>query len=291
MGTERRMWFLRDLIRMTSFAEARAILADLAEAGVRRADVIVAGWNRGGVAGRYPQRLPVERRLGDVGDLRALADDIAARGQRLFLSDDYLVAQPGGRGVFPFADAIRGVDGLPVGEGGTYMLNPQVSLRKFAVRDIPRMADLGASGLWLENFAGIAVPDTNDRYPLSREGFAASWMQIAGLTRAQFGAVAMTGSNSYAVPYADVLSFVSTDSTHYDLFDQTVPFYQIAVHGLVSYSGAPYNMLNDGRRTFLRQVEYGAVPAFVLTKASSSLLYRTQTNSLYSTHTISGAMR
>jgi hypothetical protein len=52
---------------------------------------------------------------------------------------------------------------------------------------------------------------------------------------------------------------------------------------LVSYSGVPYNLLNDGRRTLLRQVEYGAIPAFVLTKASSSLLSRTQANGLYST--------
>jgi len=268
---------------MTTYAQAQEILADLAKAGVSRADVTLVAWNRGAVSGRYPQRLPVERRLGGEAGLRALAEDLAARGQRLFLADDYLVSMPGGKGVLPFSDAIRGVDGLPVGQGGTFFLNPQVSLRKFAVRDIPKMADLGADGLWLENFAGIAVPDTNDRYPLSRESFAASWMQIADLTREQFGAVAMTGGNSYAVPYADALEFVPMDSTHYDIFDEVIPLYQIAVHGLVSYSGQPYNLLNDGRRTFLHQVEYGATPSFVLTKTSSSLLYRTGANSLYST--------
>jgi hypothetical protein len=283
LGTERRTWFLRDLVQMTTFAQAQEILADLAKAGVSRADVILVAWNRGAVSSRYPQRLPVERRLGGGDGLRALAEDLAARGQRLFLADDYLVSMPGGKGVLPFTDAIRGVDGLPVGQGGTFYLNPQVSLRKFAVRDIPKMAELGANGLWLENFARVAVPDTNDRYPLSREGFAASWMQIADLAREQFGAVAMTGGNSYAVPYADVLEFVPLDSTHYDVFDGTVPLYQIAVHGLVSYSGQPYNLLNDGQRTFLHQVEYGATPNFVLTQSSSSMLYRTGANSLYST--------
>jgi hypothetical protein len=283
MGTERRTWFLRDLIQMTTFAQAREILAALGESGVSRADVILVSWSRGEIAGRYPQRLPVEKQLGGADDLRALINQASARGQRLFLADDYLVALPGGRGVFPFSDAIRGVDGLPVGQGGTYFINPQVSLRRFATRDVPRMAELGADGLWLQNFAGVAVPDTNDRYPLSREGFAASWMQIADLARQQFGAVAMTGGNSYAIPYADVLSFVPTDSTHYDLFDETVPFYQIVAHGLVSYSGVPYNLLNDGQRTFLHQVEYGTVPSFVLTQASSALLYRTQASDLYST--------
>ena len=80
-----------------------------------------------------------------------------------------------------------------------------------------------------------------------------------------------------------MLQFVPTDSTHYDLFDETVPLYQIAVHGLVSYSGIHYNLLNDGQRTFLHQVEYGATPSFVLTKNSSAQLYRTEANNLYST--------
>jgi hypothetical protein len=283
MGTERRTWFLRDLVQMTTFDQTGEIVADLRSAGVSEVDVTLAAWNRGAVSRRYPQRLPVEKRWGGEDGLRALSQELAAHGQRLFLADNYLVAMTAGKGVFPFADAIRGVDGLPVGEGGTFFLNPQVSLRKFAVQDIATIAGLGADGLWLEDFAAAAVPDTNDRYPLSREGFAATWMQIANLAREQMGAVAMTGGNGYAVPYTDVLAFVPLDSTHYDIFDETVPLYQIAIHGLVSYAGQPYNLLNDGQRTVLHQIEYGATPAFVLTKASSSLLYRTEANGLYST--------
>jgi len=283
MGVERRTWFLHDLIQMTTFAQVQEIMADLASAGVSRVDVTVNGWNRGGAGARYPQRLPVEARLGGTDGLRALADDLSTRRQRLFLTDNYIIALPGARGVFPYTDAIRGVDGLPVGEGGLYFLNAQVALRKFAVRDMPKMADLGARGLRLDYFAVLAVPDTNDRYPLSRESFAASWMQIADLTREQFGTVAMSGGNSYAIPYADRLDWVPMDSTHYDLFDETIPFYQIIAHGLVSYNGQPYNLINDGQRTFLHQIEYGAISHFVLTQANSALLYRTRANEHWST--------
>jgi hypothetical protein len=284
MGIERRNWFLRELIRMTSFADVQEIMADLDAAGVSRVDVTLNGWNQGGAQSRYPQRLPVEERLGGADGLRALADSLHARGQRLFLTDDYLIALPGGHGVFPYSDAIRGVDGLPVGGGGgVYFINAQVALRKFAVRDIPRMVELNVDGLRLNYFAGLAVPDTNDRYPLSREEFAASWMQIADLAREQFGTVAMSGGNTYAILHTDRLDWVPSDSTHYDLFDEAIPLYQIAVHGLVVYDGQPYNLLNDGQRTFLRQVEYGAIPHFILTHEDSALLYRTPANDLYST--------
>jgi hypothetical protein len=283
MGVERRSWFLRELIRMTTFADVQEILADLDAAGVSRVDVTVDGWNQGGSMARYPQRLPVEQRLGGADGLRALADDLHTRGQRLFLTDNYLVVLPEGRGVLPYSDAIRGVDGLPIQQGGFFLLNPQVALRKFAVRDIPKMADFSADGLRLNLFASLTVPDANDRYPLSREGFAASWMQIADLAREQFGLVAMSGGNTYAIPHADRLDWVSLDGTHYDLFNEVIPLYQIAVHGLVSYDGQPYNLLNDGQNTFLRQVEYGAIPHFVLTREDSALLARTSANENYST--------
>ncbi|MCX7681868.1 MAG: DUF5696 domain-containing protein [Anaerolineae bacterium] len=282
MGVERRTWFMRELVRTTSFADVQRIVEDLASAGVTRIDVTLEGWNKGGAESRYPQRLPVERRLGGEEGLRALAAYLRARSIRLFLSDNYLLALPGGGGIFPYSDAVRGVDGLPVGGGGVYLINPQVALRRFAVRDLPRMAELGASGLWLNYFAGLALPDTNDRYPLGRENFAASWMQIARLAREQFGAVAMYGDNGYAVPHADRLDYVQLDSTHYDMFDETIPLYQIAVHGLVLYSGQPYNLMNDGRRTQLRQIEYGAIPNFVLTYESPALLARTSANWLWS---------
>ncbi len=282
MGIERRTWFMRELIRMTSFADIQKMVAELESAGVRRVDVTVYGWNKGGANSRYPQRLPVEKRLGGEEGLRALARYLHSRSIRLFLADNYLLALPRGKGIFPYADAVRGVDGLPVGEGGAYLINPQVALRRFAIRDIPEMARLGADGLWLEYFAGLALPDTNDRYPLSRESFAASWMQIASLAREKLGVVAMQGDNSYAVPYADRLDYVQLDSTHYDLFDETIPLYQIAVHGLVLYSGQPYNLMNDGQRTFLRHIEYGAIPNFILTQESSALLTRTSANWLWS---------
>ncbi len=283
MGTERKTWFLADMISMTTFAEARDILNDLAKAGVKRLDVSLWFWDRGGTSLKYPQHLPADPRLGGDQALTALAADIHQRGQRLFLQEDYLSVAPGAPGVMPYLDAVRGVDGLPIGGADTgYLLNPQISLRSYAGKDIPRMALLGADGLEIQTFARMTLPDKNTRYPLSRESFAASWMQIAQLSRKQLGAVALDGNNIYAVPYADRLDFVSIDSTHFDVFDEAVPFYHIAVHGLVQYTYNAYNLVSDGKRIFLQQVEVGAMPMFVVTSASSAQLMRTNLSSIYS---------
>ena len=283
LGTERRNWFLADMISMTTFDQAGDILDDLAADGIERLDVTLYAWNEGGTKGQYPKRMPVDDRLGGEDALRRLAQEVEARGQRLFLQDNYLLVVPGSPGVQPYLHAIRGVDGLPVGDSEQgFLLNPQVALRNFAARDLYAMTGLGADGLLLEAFADLTLPDKNTEYPLSREGFAASWMQVAAMSRQLFGAAAMEGSNAYALPHADRLDFVTVDSTHFDMFQETIPLYHIATHGLVQYSGQPYNLISDGKRMFLRHVEIGAMPSFIITEESSARLMRTGANMIYS---------
>ncbi len=283
MGTEQKTWLLKDMVLMTSFTDADQILKDLEKAGVTKVDVTLWFWNQGQVSNTYPVRLPVDSRLGGEAGLRELAKEIHQRNQRLFLMDDYSSVSPGSTKIQPFLDAVRGVDGLPFGNNDVgYVLNPQVSWRNFAVKDFPKMAAMGANGLELMNFASYAFPDKNTLYPLSRENFAATLMKMSSQVRNQFGAVAMMGSNTYAVPYADRLDGATMDSTHYDFFQDVIPFYQIAVHGLVQYTGNPFNLVSDGSRIFLRYIEYGAIPWFVLTQNNSAQLLRTGSNGVYS---------
>ena len=283
MGVERKTWFLRDMIPMTTFDDARNIIADLSQAGVKRIDVTLWNWNRGGTGSLYPQHLPVDSSLGKEEKLKLLAADLNSRGQKLFLEDNYLEAAPGSHGVMPYLDVMRGVDGLPVGDSERgYLLNPQISIRDFVLKDYPTIKTLGANGMMLDALASLTLPDKNPLYPLSRESYAASWMQLAKIVRKEYGAVALSGSNIYAVPYADRLDFVTMDSTHYDIFDEVVPLYQIATHGLVVYSGQPFNLISDGKRMFLRHIEYGAAPVFILTQENSAKLFRTNANSIWS---------
>jgi hypothetical protein len=283
MGTERRNWILRDMISMTSFDQVGEIMDDLAKAGVIQTDVTLWNWDKGSISLKYPQSFPVDERLGGEEALRRLTDLLHQRGQHLILSSNYLDVVPGAKDVMPYLDAVRGVDGLPLGNSDTgYILNPEVALDRFARNNINKAKEIGVDGLQLLGFASVALPDKNSRFPMTREGFAATLMELADLSSEELGMVSMTGNNIYASAYSDFLEMVPLDSTHYDIFDETIPLYQIAVHGLTQYSGYPYNLISDNQRMFLRQVEYGAIPFFLLTKESSSNLVRTNWSNLYS---------
>lgn len=283
MGIERRNWILRDMVSTTTFSQAQEILDDLHNAGVSNLDVTLWNWDEGSLSSQTPQAFAVDKRLGGEAGLEALAADAHQRSQRLFLTRDYLPISPGAKGVFPYLDAVRGVDGLPLGSSETgYLLNPQVALDRYVSKDLPEMKELGIDGMQLNTFAMIALPDKNSRYPFTREGFAGTWMEIAKLTTNTLGAATMTGSNIYAASYSDCLVMTPLDSTHYDIFDETIPLYQIAIHGLVQYTGEPFNLISDYQRMYLRQIEYGAISYFILSKESSSNLVRTPADELYS---------
>ena len=70
---EERLIF-NSLVVMTTFDEAREMIEELLEAGVTELDVTLVGWTKGGYAGRYPRRLPVERAFGGERGLREFAE-------------------------------------------------------------------------------------------------------------------------------------------------------------------------------------------------------------------------
>ncbi len=65
-------------------------------------------------------------------------------------------------------------------------------------------------------------------------------------------------ANNYMLAYVDEIFEISNISSKFNLADQSVPFYQMVIHGCIEYSGEPINLNGDTRRTFLQAVEAGS---------------------------------
>lgn len=57
----------------------------------------------------------------------------------------------------------------------------------------------------------------------------------------QVGSVLADGANGYVLPYVDRITDVPLDSSKFDVFDVEIPFYQIVMHGIKSYSTPAVN--------------------------------------------------
>lgn len=274
---EERLVF-NSLVVMTTFDEARQMVEELLAAGVKEMDVTLVGWNRGGYAGRYPRRLPVEQRLGGERGLKEFVEWARERGVRVYLQDNYIDAYADNRGFSRRTEVVRDPSRLPIRgwspgyRSDRYLISPMVAYQKFALKDIPKMAEFGVTGLDLERFGWTLISDRNANYRAERDQVAKVWSDIVRLAKEQMGSVIVQGGNVYLLPLVDKVMRSPMEETTHLFASRSIPFYQIAVHGVVPYYGWPSNLRSEPLRGYLKNIEYGALPVFELTMRSSSLL-------------------
>lgn len=275
--TEDRILF-DNLIVLTTFQEARELVERLRNLGVKRMDVSFVGWTKNGYAGRYPRRLPIEGALGGDRGLRAFAEWATEQGIRVYLQDNYIDAYDDNGGFSTRRDIVRSPAKLPI-TGWTrgyssdrFLLSPLAALNRYAARDIPRLAEMGVSGLNFERFGWNLISDRNDNYIAERADVAEAWGEILRMSREHMGGAVIQGGNVYMLPLVDQVTRAPMEETTHLFASRSIPFYQIAVHGIVPYYGWPGNLRSEPQRDYLRNVEFGAMPIFELTTRDSSLL-------------------
>lgn len=102
---------------------------------------------------------------------------------------------------------------------------------------------------------GSKLPSNfNSKSPLSRGESAKVYGEIASMG----GKVMTEGANSYMLGGVSHIYALESEATGYDLEDADIPFYQIALHGLRSYSVAPINLTSDTNRAMLKALETGS---------------------------------
>ncbi len=84
--------------------------------------------------------------------------------------------------------------------------------------------------------------------------------------------VVVTYGNDYVLPYADFVLGMDFKGKNHNIIDQSVPFYTMAIHSLVNYSGNPINLSGDYQAEILRSVENGAGLSFTLMKKPTNYL-------------------
>jgi hypothetical protein len=280
MGAQKKGLISYTLVPATTFSDAQQILQSLRERGVNNVKVTLNGWNRGGVFQASPNRMPADNRLGGNAGLQSLTTFARQLGVPIYLYDDYEDANGGEKGFFAHNDAMRGANKLPAFSQGAgtsqkfYLLNPIVEYNQFVLRDIPKEKALGVNGNTLQWFGQNVTYDTNEQHPLTREGYSQWNMKIADYIKQQLGGVAVNGGNTYILGHVQDARQVSVDSSHWQFEDQPVPFYEMAVHGFLTYTGTQANLRSDPQFEYLREIEYGAVPSFNLTYLPTSDLNR-----------------
>jgi hypothetical protein len=260
-----------------TFAQSGEILDAMQAAGLKKAVITLVGWNLGGHDGAYPQKFPVEPALGGEEGLRRLIAKARGMGYQIVPHDNntdlYLAAQTYDPDV-----ALRHADGTPVlgglwGGGQAVKACPVAYFDRHGP-DVTRIRELGFEGHYYTDAQSNPLYRCHDpRHPADEEQFGLSQCKLSQAYRVLYGAVSQEVSPTYALPFIDEGGIVSPygagwclnhlDESFKRVVDRLVPFYHLAVHGLILY---PQHWIHGYRHVgvrkgMLRDLAHGARPA------------------------------
>lgn len=280
------------LVKTTTFDQAREIVEKLNSAGIPELNVTFTGWSTGGYMRYLPKRFPPEKSLGGTDGLSRLIEAVHRQGNLIFLDDNYLTAYSG-NGFVARGNAIRDSNARVVEEqigysGFTfrkatkkYWMQPDLSL-EYTIDSLPAYKELGIDGLRHDEIGDMLYSDNNPSNPYTREATADVFQQMLEQTKAELGQARVTHGNAYVLGKADHISSLPLGASYDLLAKQSVPFYPIAIHGLITYSSQPGNLRDEYNYELLSSVEYGALPAYLLTYEDPGILKDTYTRYIFS---------
>jgi hypothetical protein len=284
-------------LKLTSYREAEDMIRGFASFGWKNLRVKLIGWFNGSVDHSVPSGIKLIGKLGGRGDFRELGETAARSGYDFYAEADFLYMRDNSLfdGFGLYHDAARYVSRERIelypysfvwfGERDqwgklSYLARPAYMMELIG-GFTARAGRLGVKNIAFRTIGAKLAGDYNEKRPVSRE--ASMNMQgekLAELKSSGTGLLVNTGY-AYAAPYADFITDMALDSQGFGITDVSVPFYQIALHGLVPYAGRAINLAEDYTRNLLKTIEGGAGLYFSFMTGETAILQETKFRQFY----------
>lgn len=291
LGGDTEDGFLWDsYLPLTTTKEAESIVQELSALGVNHMDITYRGWQNDGFS-KFGGDLPVSKKLGGNQGMKQFTDFAHSKGYSVYLDASSYTYNRGGKDGFRrnrdgLRDLASSVIELMNWNSRTKTFVSPQFMQRVIEGDFQEAKSLGIDGyMYGEGIGSFLNTDFNENYPTTRNQSKEIQSQLFEKTKETFGSVKTISGNAYTLPYINHMDIMASSSS-YDLFvDRVVPFAQIALHGLKTYSFDYANLSDDYVDNFLKGIEYGAVPSFIVTSAPSQELLKSLTlEQFYSTN-------
>lgn len=248
-------------------AEAVRALAGVKNLSVRYTDIFNGGANQ-----KALMDADYVGGLGSTGDREELVSLIRQQGGRLYLGA--YVEQVRSTGLFdgysPLDDAIRDVSNTVIerypyyvdtlnasSDGGlkVALLGAAAQEKTFAA--LQSAAISAGAGVSYMDAGRLLYSDFGTSSYTSRNAFAVLQSRLIAGAASECG-VLVDGGNEYAAVYGDCVIGLDLAGSRYDIVDRQVPFYEMALHGSVAYTGSAVNVTGELDLAVLRAAETGA---------------------------------
>lgn len=283
------------LQKMTTYKEAEKILQELLDKGIDQIAFKYTGWQKHGIESEIPADLEFESSLGGKKDYEELAAFIKEKGISFFPDIDLLNFWQTGNGYSLFNDAALSIQQTPAYQyrydlntlkkyaGSKWRLLTPVKVYDAFERLTGKYGKMQVNNISLTTLGTMVYSDFSQKSTgICRDDTAALWEDILTEAGEKYDSVMVDGGNVYAAAKASHIFGAATKSTGYDMADESIPFYQIVLHGYVSYSTEPINLSADTQKEMLKALETGSSLAYSLMYGDPYEIVETKYNFLYS---------
>lgn len=272
MGVKKGFQIFDPVIRLTSFKQISWMLDRLKDLGIR-ANLVLTGWERSGFEGENPTTFPP---FDGSRGLKSVIERAKNLSHFISLSVNFLEIYQNSRDFYRRL-TLKSPVKLPV-EQNTYrkgyIICPQVALTKFQ-RFYAEAKKIGVASIELRRLGRGLIECFDDGHSVDRFDCAQNYSEMLN------SAGMIDGGCGYGID--SINTFISAPSTSSGFFGgESIPLWQIALHGIVRYSFEPINLRKDFDYEFLKTLEYGALPTAMLTYESPILIKDTFYKSLFS---------
>lgn len=245
----------------TTFAQAKKIVESLDE-------VPVICTYRGALEegfGKYPSSYKISKKLGSQEEIFELAELLKESGGHLYLESDQLLAdydQSGyTEGELTMSNRYQILNN---DEKTQYLVSPAVLMNRLEENILPNVTCENV-GLTERSMGSFVYADYSQKHESTRTQTVQSFQKVLETVKEQQGAIAVDAGNDYTFATADWVRSVPDDVSGYIYTDEAVPFYQMLVHGYLTYTTLPNNQFYNAKVQKLKAIEYGYVPYYTIT--------------------------
>ncbi|MBE5873215.1 MAG: hypothetical protein E7287_02280 [Lachnospiraceae bacterium] len=276
-------------LKLTSYKEADEIVSALKGNGINNMFVKLSGWANGGIRQELMTDVKLVSALGKGKDLKNFVNNANANGIPVYLDgitdyayhsnffDGFMVSRDAARYVtdeevelYPFSKVTYG---QLKSEEIYYLLKPSVIQK--VVDALSDTAKKYSANISFRDIGRDLSSAYNEEEVTSRQAALLKQIEQVKAIKAEGMGVMVNFGNEFLAPYVDIVTNNDLKGTQYTIIDSFVPFYQLAVHGYLNYTGEALNLTQNMQDELLNSVEYGAGLYFTVMKESSFALQKT----------------
>ncbi len=276
-GDKEKVLLWHRFVPMTTIRQMREILAGLQ---VGNPEVIYYGWQPLGASTMPPTSLKLERSLGNLSDLSALAAQITADGGRFSLYLDPQAALWGEGGYSPRNDLALAITNLNL-EGYNRDFNYYFTFDALQRRYSALAGDVASQvkvGLALDGIGSMLYSDFRESRPLNREQTIQAYRTLLEASPLPLG---FYRPNAYLFSLAQAYYDMPLGDNGYTYTSEAVPFLPIVLAGYLPYYGPALNFSSNPQGDLLRHADFGIYPSYFLTYEATAKILNTRSSWIY----------